>query len=166
MHSFQVQGTMHIRILFPIWKSNKNWTSNFFDLRTLNVKKVFRLCWSSRTRSLKRVSQRKVTTFFCNVPNILTALNFFPIRKWKKQFEQENFEQKYHILERALRALASSSGGAACPRATWGQPWGSTPGVRGWFQGDLSEKKILWHTDARTDARTEGRTDVSIEIVI
>ena len=34
------------------------------------------------------------------------------------------------ILERALRALASSSGGAACPGGTWGQPRGSTPGVR------------------------------------
>ena len=34
-------------------------------------------------------------------------------------------------LERALRALASSSGGAACPGATRDQPRGSTPGVRG-----------------------------------
>ena len=32
------------------------------------------------------------------------------------------------ILERALRALASSSGGAACPGGTRGQPRGSTPG--------------------------------------
>ena len=28
----------------------------------------------------------------------------------------------YYILERALRALASSSGGAACPGGTRGQP--------------------------------------------
>ena len=37
----------------------------------------------------------------------------------------------YYQLERALRALASSSGGAAYPEATRGQPRGSTPGVRG-----------------------------------
>ena len=41
-------------------------------------------------------------------------------------------------LERALRALASSSGGAACPGSTRGQPQESG----GLFQGDLSEKKI------------------------
>ena len=35
------------------------------------------------------------------------------------------------LLERALRALASSSGGAACPGGTRGQPRGSTSGVRG-----------------------------------
>ena len=57
------------------------------------------------------------------------------------------------ILERALRALASSSGGAACPGATHGQPRGSTLGVRGWFLGDLSEKNFV------TDERTDGRTD-------
>ena len=34
-------------------------------------------------------------------------------------------------LEKALRAFASSSGGAACPGATHGQPQGSTSGVRG-----------------------------------
>ena len=59
------------------------------------------------------------------------------------------------LLERALRSLASSSGGAACPGATRGQPQGSTPGFRGGFQGDLSEKKnFVMH--ARTD---EGWTD-------
>ena len=58
------------------------------------------------------------------------------------------------LLERALRALASSSGRAACPGATRGQPRGSTPRVRGWFQGDLSEKKNFV-----TNARTNGRTD-------
>ena len=64
----------------------------------------------------------------------------------------------YIILERALRALASSSGGAACPGATRGQPWGSTPGVRGWFQGDLSEKKNLWRKYERTNERMDGQT--------
>ena len=49
-------------------------------------------------------------------------------------------------LEKALRAHASSSGGAACPGGTWGQPQGSTKRVGGWFQGDLSEKKNLWRT--------------------
>ena len=53
------------------------------------------------------------------------------------------------LLERALRALASSSGGAACPGGTRGQPRGSTPGVRGGFQGDLSKKKFC-------DERTNG----------
>ena len=69
-------------------------------------------------------------------------------------FERVHFIK---ILEKALRAFASSSGGAACPGATRGQPQGSTPGVRGWFQGDLSEKKILWRTDVRTDAWTDRR---------
>ena len=46
----------------------------------------------------------------------------------------------YNILERALWALASSSGGASCPGATRGQPRGLTLGVRGWFQGDLCRK--------------------------
>ena len=39
--------------------------------------------------------------------------------------------QLINILERALRALASSSGGAACPGGTRGQPRKSTQGVRG-----------------------------------
>ncbi len=72
----------------------------------------------------------------------------------------------YDWLERALRALASSSRGAAFPGGTRGQPRGWTPGVRGWFQGDLSEKKILWRTDGMTEWRKDGRTDVSVEIVI
>ena len=67
------------------------------------------------------------------------------------------------LLERALRALPSSSGGAAWPGGTRGQPRGSTPGVRGWFQGDLSKKKFLWRTYGRTE---NGRTDGSVEIVI
>ena len=75
-------------------------------------------------------------------------------------------KMNYELLEEALRAFASSSGGAACPGATRGQPQGSTPGVRGWFQGDLSEKKFLWRTDGRTDARTDGQTDVLVEIVM
>ena len=37
-----------------------------------------------------------------------------------------------------------------------GQPWGSTPGVKGWFQSDLSKKKILWRTDGRTNEWTYG----------
>ena len=55
------------------------------------------------------------------------------------------------------QAYSSSSGGAACPGATWGQTWGSTPGVRGRFQGNLSEKKIV--TEGRTDEWTHGRMD-------
>ena len=69
----------------------------------------------------------------------------------------------FSLLEKALRAFASSSGGAACPggrgAGVRGQPQGSTPGVRGWFQGDLSEKKILWRTNGLTDELTHGRTD-------
>ena len=68
-----------------------------------------------------------------------------------------SFQSHYNQLERALRALASFSGGAACPGGTRGQHRGSTPGVRGWFQGDLSEKKILWRTDERTDGWTDRR---------
>ena len=69
------------------------------------------------------------------------------------------------ILEKALWALASSFGGVACLGATRGQPGGSTPGVRGWFQEDLSEKK---NCDGRTkdEGRTDGRTDVKVEIVV
>ena len=59
------------------------------------------------------------------------------------------------LLERALRALASSSGGAACPGGTRGQPRGPTPGVRGWFQGDLSEKNFC---DTGTPGRMDGQT--------
>ena len=59
----------------------------------------------------------------------------------------------YNLLERALRALASSSGGAACSGATRGQPQGSIPGVRGSFQGDLSEKKSFV-MDGRMDRQT------------
>ena len=53
----------------------------------------------------------------------------------------------------ASRAHSSSSGGAACPGSTRGQPRGSTPGVKGWFQGDLSGKNFLWripNTEHRT----------------
>ena len=60
------------------------------------------------------------------------------------------------VLERALRALASSSGGAACPGGNRGQPRGSTQGVRGWFPGDLSKKKILWRTHVRTWIYADG----------
>ena len=69
----------------------------------------------------------------------------------------------------ASRAYSSSSGGAACPGVTQGQPRGSTPGVREWFQGDLSEKIFLWRTDIRhhtshirhwTDRRDSGNSDV------
>ena len=48
----------------------------------------------------------------------------------KRNFLIEFKHQFIDLLERALRALASSSGGAACPGATGGQPQGSTPGVR------------------------------------
>ena len=70
-----------------------------------------------------------------------------------------------HTLERALRALASSSGGAACPVGTRGQPRGSTPGVRERFQGDLSEKKFC--DGHRTDTgRMDAQLDMMVEIVI
>ena len=39
-----------------------------------------------------------------------------------------------------------------------------TPGVRGWFQDDLSEKKNFV-TDERTNERTDGQTDVTVKIV-
>ena len=42
----------------------------------------------------------------------------------------------------ASRAYSSSSGRAASQGHTRGQPRWSTPGVRGWFWGDLIEKKI------------------------
>ena len=96
---------------------------------------------------------------------VIWSLKCCILRFWGKKLKIETFILVY-ILERALRALASSSGGAAWPGGTRDQPRGSTPGVRGWFQGDLSKKKILWRTDARTHARTDGRTDVSVEIVI
>ena len=48
----------------------------------------------------------------------------------------------YVTRECHFAALSSSSGGAWYPGHTRGQPRGSTLGVRGWFQGDLSEKKI------------------------
>ena len=73
---------------------------------------------------------------------------------------RRNSKFKFKLLERALRALAISSGGAVCPGGTRGQPRGSTPGVRGSFQGDLSEKKFC---DGR---KMDGRTDVTGEIVI
>ena len=87
----------------------------------------------------------------------------WPRVRWKKPINSKASiclcgNTLYMILERALRALASSSGGAACPGATRGQPRGSTPGVRGWFQGDLSEKKILWRKpNEQTDRWTHRR---------
>ena len=57
------------------------------------------------------------------------------------------------VFGKALRALASSSGGAACPGATRGQPPGSTPEVRGRFQGYLREKKIFVTAGRRPDGR-------------
>ena len=69
------------------------------------------------------------------------------------------------VIQKSFQIAASSSGGAACPGASWGQPQGSTPGVRGWFQGDLSAKKIV--TDERTkDRRMDGQTYVLVEIVM
>ena len=62
-------------------------------------------------------------------------------------------------LERALRALASSSGGAACPGGTRGQPRGSTPGVDPGSQGVIPrrvKRKKIFVTHAR---RTHGWTD-------
>ena len=56
----------------------------------------------------------------------------------------------------ASRAYSSSYGGAVGPGTTLGQPRGSTPGVRGRFQGDLREKKNFVTMDGRTD---EGWTD-------
>ena len=64
------------------------------------------------------------------------------------------------ILEKALRAFASSSGGAAYPGGRgWGVGWGVNPGVREWSQGDLSEKKFC-------DGRMDTQTDVLVEIVM
>ena len=57
----------------------------------------------------------------------------------------------------ALRAHSSSSGGAACLGHTRGQPRGSTPGVREWFSGDLSEKKFLWRMYVLTKVHTPYR---------
>ena len=55
------------------------------------------------------------------------------------------------------RALSSSFKGAWYLGHTWGQPWGSTMGVRGWFQGNLSEKKIV--TDGQMPDRwRDGQT--------
>ena len=98
-------------------------------------------------------------------------------RKNRKKANLKNIQLGIlYVLERALRALASSSGGAACPGGTWGQPQGvpgvnprgypgSTPGVdfrSQWVSSrDLSEKKIFL-----TDERTEGRTDLVVIIVI
>ena len=47
------------------------------------------------------------------------------------------------------------------------QPRGSTPGVREWFQGVLSEKKNYVTHERRTkDERTDGQTDVIVKIVL
>ena len=71
-------------------------------------------------------------------------------------------------LEKALRAFASSSGGAACPGGRGvgvrGQPWGSggDPKV---IPRRFKRKKIFV-TYVRTDERTQGWTDLTVKIVI
>ena len=65
------------------------------------------------------------------------------------------------LLERDLRALASSSGGVACPGATRGVD----PGSKGVIQRRFKRKKKF--CDGRThEGRTDGRTDVMVEIVV
>ena len=71
----------------------------------------------------------------------------------------------YSLLERALRALASSSGGAVCPGVgVRGQPRGSRgdPKV---IPRRFKRKKIFVRKDGRTDVRTDGQTHVLVEIV-
>ena len=63
----------------------------------------------------------------------------------------------YFQLERALRALASSSGGAACP----GVPGGSTPGVDPRSQGAIPrrfKRKKIFVTYVRTHELMDGQT--------
>ena len=61
----------------------------------------------------------------------MTAQVFVAVLRKLNKFGSLCKELPYLELEKALRAFASSSGGAACPGATRGQPQGSTPGVRG-----------------------------------
>ena len=63
---------------------------------------------------------------------------------------------EFHILERAHRAPRDYSRD---------QPWGSTPDVGGLFQGDLSEKKILWHTYKPMDGRDCWNTDLDFIVL-
>ena len=67
-----------------------------------------------------------------------------------------------YILERALRALASSSGGAACPG---GYP-GSTPGVNQKSRGMIPRRYKRKKNFVTDGGRTDGRTDVKVEIVV
>ena len=137
--------------------------SNFFQL----LHRVF--LWNETAENL----YAKIT-YICRFATEITkmCMKITLISKSKHIFTREFFDFQFccflTILERALRALASSSGGAACTGATRGQPRGSTPGVRGWFQGNLSKKKFV--TDGlmnkRTNGRTEGRTDLTVEIMI
>ena len=75
------------------------------------------------------------------------------------------FNLLYLKLEKALRAFASSSGGAACPGG-WGE--GSTLGVGGDPKVILRrfKQKKIFVTDGRTYGRTDGQTDVIVEIVL
>ena len=69
----------------------------------------------------------------------------------------------------ASRAYSSSSRGAACPGGPRGQPRCSPPGVWGWFQGDLSEKKICdgrTHTGHRTDRRDSPNSYVDLVFLL
>ena len=71
--------------------------------------------------------------------------------------------QYLYILARALRALASSSGWAACPGATRGPTQGIDPRSQGVIPRRFKQKKNFV-TYARTHERTYGRTDVTVEI--
>ena len=62
-------------------------------------------------------------------------------------------------LERALRALASSSGGAACP----GVPR-VNPRSQGMIPSRFKQKKKIVTNEQ--NELTDGRTDVLVEIVI
>ena len=83
-----------------------------------------------------------------------------------KKFVLLNWQKFIFVntLEMALQALASSSGGVVCPGSTQGQPRGLTSGVRGWFLGDLSEKKFCdgKQTDGRTDRRDGWNSDLDL----
>ena len=66
----------------------------------------------------------------------------------------------YMSLERALRALASSSGGAARPGVPGVNP-GGHPGGHPGGQGVIPrrfKRKKFFVTDGRTDGRTDGQT--------
>ena len=64
---------------------------------------------------------------FASCPNLEIRVQSSQTRVYRL----EKYSKISKLLERALRALASSSGGAACPGATQGQPRGSTSEVRG-----------------------------------